>query len=68
MGITIPRAVFREPIMINLTYKKQTVVQTARHGFPQAENQPTKAREHRYERRRVKEHLRVSAWDTPEEE
>jgi hypothetical protein len=39
-----------------------SILRTAKHPFRQAEDRPTKARQHRYERRKIHEHLRVCEW------
>lgn len=39
-----------------------SILRTAKHPFRQAEDRPTKARQHRYERRKINEHLRVCEW------
>lgn len=39
-----------------------SILRTAKHPFRQAEACPTKARQHRYERRKINEHLRGCEW------
>lgn len=39
-----------------------SMLRTAKHPFHQTEDRPTKARQHRYERRKMNEHLRISEW------
>lgn len=38
------------------------ILRTAKHPFRHAEDRPTKARQHRYERRKINEHLRACEW------
>lgn len=39
------------------------VVSNTKHPFRQADNRPHKAQKHRYERRKVREYLRLGEWD-----
>jgi hypothetical protein len=41
------------------------ILRASKHPFHQADGRPTKARQHRYERRKIKEHLRVCEWWNP---
>lgn len=38
------------------------VIRNTKHAFRQAEARPAKAQKHRYERRKVKEVIRISDW------
>jgi hypothetical protein len=41
------------------------ILRASKHPFHQADDRPTKAQQHRYERRKIKEHLRVCEWWDP---
>lgn len=38
------------------------LLRAARHPFHRVENRPTKAHQHRYERRKIREHLKACDW------
>lgn len=38
------------------------IVRTPKHRFPNAESRPGKARQHRYERRKIKEYISLRDW------
>jgi len=42
------------------------IVRTPKNNFRQVDDRPAKAHKHRYERRKVKEYLRVSDWGQEE--
>ncbi len=37
-------------------------IRNTKHPFPQVENQPVKAKKNRYERRKIREYLRLGDW------
>lgn len=37
-------------------------IRSSKHPFPQADNRPHKPQKHRYERRKVKEIIRLNDW------
>jgi hypothetical protein len=45
----------------------QETVRNTKHPFRQADNRPAKAQKNRYERRKIREFLRLGDW-TPEQE
>jgi hypothetical protein len=45
----------------------QETVRDTKHPFRQADNRPAKAQKNRYERRKIREFLRLGDW-TPEQE
>lgn len=52
----------------NMSKTMDTIVNflcTTKHPFRQAGDQPTKARQHRYERRKIKEFLKLFEWRDP---
>ncbi len=51
----------------NLTMSKPTdpiseIIRDPKHAFRKAEDRPVKAQKHRYERRKIKEYLKLSDW------
>jgi hypothetical protein len=41
------------------------ILRASKHPFRQVDDRPTKARQHRYERRKIKEFLKISEWWDP---
>ncbi len=44
----------------------QDTLRVANHPFPQTDSRPRKAQKHRYERRKVREYMRLGDWLGPE--
>lgn len=44
----------------------QESVRSTKHSFRQADNRPAKAKKNRYERRKIREFLRLGDWTTEE--
>jgi len=38
------------------------VIRNPKHPFPQADNRPDKPQKHRYERRKIKEYIKLADW------
>lgn len=38
------------------------IIRNPKHAFRKAEDRPVKAQKHRYERRKIKEYLKLSEW------
>jgi hypothetical protein len=41
-------------------------IRNPKHPFRKADNQPKKSKQHRYERRKIKEYLHLGDWQTEE--
>lgn len=55
------------PTKGNLTMSKpidpiSEIIRNPKHAFRKAEDRPVKAQKHRYERRKIKEYLKLSEW------
>ena len=48
--------------MIKTTDVMTELVRNPKHPFRKADDQPAKAQKHRYERRKIKEYIRLSEW------
>lgn len=40
------------------------IIRNPKHPFRKADDRPAKAQKHRYERRKIKEYIKLSTWET----
>jgi hypothetical protein len=69
-AVTIMRAhrnVTKELSMTKTLNLIQDTVHNTKHPFRQAENRPAKAQKNRYERRKIREFLRLGDWTDQQE-
>ena len=65
--ITNPPPQLKSDPMKRATDEISNVVRASKHPFRQADDQPGKPQRHRYERRKVKEYMKLPEWQERDE-